>query len=100
MTKIANLVETTWLTRYTWPTEITYNQGLERFGHKFINNLIEEEYGIKSKPDYSGKPQTKYIIERIHKVFCNLVHTYYIQETYIDDSNQWVGILDETYISV
>ena len=33
---IANLVETKWLVRYPWPEEITYDQGGEFLGHKFI----------------------------------------------------------------
>ena len=73
---------------------------MENFGHKFRNNLIEEEYSIKAKSDYSGNPQIKYIIERIHQVFGNLEHTYNLHETYIDDSNQWMGILAETNIFV
>ena len=46
-----DLVETTWLVWYPWPVEITYDKGGEFFGHKFKNSLIEEEYGIKTKPD-------------------------------------------------
>ena len=38
---IANLVETTWLIRYPWPVEITYEQGGKFLGHKFKNILIE-----------------------------------------------------------
>ena len=30
-----NLVETTWLTRYPRPMEITYYQGSEFIGHEF-----------------------------------------------------------------
>ena len=38
---IANLVETMWLTRYTIPTEIRYDQGSEFIGHEFRKYLIE-----------------------------------------------------------
>ena len=38
---IANLVETTWLSRYPRPIEITYNQGSEFIGREFIKYLIE-----------------------------------------------------------
>ena len=37
---IANLVELTRVVRYTWPVEITYEQGGESLGHKFKNSLI------------------------------------------------------------
>ena len=32
--QIANLVETTWLTRYARPSEITYEEGSELIGHE------------------------------------------------------------------
>ena len=38
---IVNLVETTWLVRYPWPVEITYDQGVEFLGHEFKNSLIK-----------------------------------------------------------
>ena len=38
---IANLVETTWLSRYPRPIEITYDQVKEFVGHEFIKALIE-----------------------------------------------------------
>ena len=38
---ITNLVETTWLTRYSIPREITYDKGFEFIGHEFIKPLIE-----------------------------------------------------------
>ena len=41
VTSIANLVETTWLSRYPRPIEITHDQGKEFIGHKFIKSLIE-----------------------------------------------------------
>ena len=45
---IPNLVEITWLSRYTypWPLEITYERGYELLGREFKNTLIKEEYGI------------------------------------------------------
>ena len=46
---IENLVEKTWLCRYPRPTIITYNGRNELLGHAFKNDIIEREYGIKSK---------------------------------------------------
>ena len=40
--KISNLLETTWLTRYSRPMEITDDQGSEFIGHEFRKCLIEE----------------------------------------------------------
>ena len=38
---LANLIETTWLVRYPWPVEITYNQGGEFLGNEFQKILIK-----------------------------------------------------------
>ena len=40
--KIANLVETTWMVRYPWLVEITYDQGVSFLCHNFKNSLIEK----------------------------------------------------------
>ena len=93
---IVNLVETTWLVRYPWPVEITYDRGGEFLGHEFKNSLIENEYGIKTKPTSPGNQQENAIVERIHKVLGNRVRTYNLQETYVDDADQWIGILSAT----
>ena len=43
---ITNLVETTWMSRYPIPIEITYDQGNGFIGHEFRKSLIEIEYLI------------------------------------------------------
>ena len=40
------------------------------------------------------------ILERIHSVLGNLVHTYYIKETYSDKDNLWMGILAAAYFQI
>ena len=47
--EITNLVETTWLYRYPWPSEITYDRGSEFLGHEFKNTLSEGESSIIAK---------------------------------------------------
>ena len=61
---IVNLVETTWLTRLHIPTEIMYDQGSEFIGQEFRKSLIEDEYGITSKPSTSGNPMSNAILEQ------------------------------------
>ena len=97
---ITNLVETTWLVRYPWPVEITYDQGGELLTHKFRNIFIENEYGIKTKPASLGNPQENATIERLHQLLGNLVSTYNLQETYVDDADPWMGILAESAFEV
>ena len=71
-----------WLSRYpTIPIEITYYQGKEFIGHEFRKSLIEDEYRITSKPSTSRNPMSNAILERIHQVLGNLVHTFNLQQT-------------------
>ena len=84
VTTSANLVETTWLTRYTWPIEITFDQGAEFIGRQFKNSLLENGNGLKENPDSSGNPQMNTIIEIMYQVLGNLIWTYNLQETYVN----------------
>ena len=59
----------------------------------FKNSLVEQEYGIKTKHASSGNLQVNVTIERMHQVLGNLVRSYILQETYIDYSDPWMGIL-------
>ena len=90
---IADLVENTCLSRYPRPIEITYNQGSEFIGHEFRKSLIEIEYGITAKPSSLGYPMSNSLLEQIHQVLGNLVWTFNIQQTYIDEKVPWRGIL-------
>ena len=99
-TTIANLVETTWLVLYPRPAEIMYGRGGEFIGHKFKSILIEQVYGIKNKPVFPGNPQENITIEIIHPVLGNLLRTYNIQETYVDDADPWMGILAEAAFAI
>ena len=47
---IKTLVKTMCLAWYPCPVEITYDQGGEFLGHEFKDSMIENEYGIKTKP--------------------------------------------------
>ena len=55
--------------------------------------MIEQENGINTKPASSGNPCANATIEQIHQVLGNLVITYNLQETHVDDSDPWMGIL-------
>ena len=92
--QFANLVETTWLSRYPQPIEITYDQGKEFIGHEFRKFLIEMECGITSKTSNSVNPMSNAVLERIHQVLGNLVWTFNIStQTYVDKNDPCTGIL-------
>ena len=90
---IANLVETMWLYRYSIPMEITYDQGSEFIGDKYRKYLIEEEYGITSKPSTLVNNLSNVILECTYRVLGNLVRTFNISQTYVDKNYPWTDIL-------
>ena len=77
---IANLVQTMWLSRYPWPSEITYARRSEFIGYEFKNNLIEDEYGVLAKSATAGNPQANYIIKIIHQVMANLIRIFDLEK--------------------
>ena len=93
---IANILEQVWLAQYPWPTLITYDKGNEFMGHEF-HRMVKKDYGIRSRPITIQNPQANSIIEHVHQVVSNMVHTYELEEnTYIDEDNPWAGILAAT----
>ena len=55
--------------------------------------MIENEYGIKAKPASPGNPQANVIVERIHQVLGDILCTFNLQEIYLDEADQWMGII-------
>ena len=47
---IVNLVETTWLLKYSQPVKMTYDRGGGFLGKIFKSRFVEQEYVIKIKP--------------------------------------------------
>ena len=97
---IANLVETTQLTRYSRPIELKYDRGSEFIGHEFRKTLIEDENGITDEPITLGNNTYNAMLERIQQVLGNLVRNFNIIETYVDKDNPWLGILDATAFTI
>jgi len=96
---IANIVEMTWLSRYPWPTLITYDRGSEFIGHEF-RNMIKNDYGIKCKPITVRNPQANAIVERVHQVIGNMIRTFELENNYLDENDPWGGILSATAFAV
>ena len=86
--------------RYPWPLEIIYDRGGEFLGHKFKYSLIEDKYGTKNKPASPGNPQVNKTMERIYHLLGNVVRTYILQETCVDDADPFMGILDTAVFAV
>eukprot|EP00957_Ditylum_brightwellii_P191787 14600175-Ditylum_brightwellii.AAC.1 len=53
---IANVVETTWLTRYSYPTQVVLDRGKEFMAA--FSEMILRDYGVKKRPITVRNPQT------------------------------------------
>ena len=80
--------------------EITYDHGSEFIGHEFRKSLNEMEYGIFSKPSTLVNLVSNAILEQIRQVLGNLVRNFNVQQTYIEENDSWMGILDEPAFAI
>ena len=96
---VANIVEQEWLSRYPWPTQITFDRGSEFIGQDF-QKMIKDDYGVKAKPITVRNPQANAIVERVHQVIGNIIRTFELESNYLDDDNPWKGILSATAFAV
>lgn len=96
---VANIAEQEWLSRYPWPTQITFDRGSEFIGHDF-QDMIRNDYGIKAKPITVRNPQANAIVERIHQVIGNIIRTFELQTNYLDEEDPWKGILSAAAFAV
>jgi len=91
---VANIVEQTWLTRYPWPTQVTFDRGKEFMGD--FARMVREDYGVKTKPTTTRNPQANSIIERIHQTIGNMIRTHQVGSTEVNEDDPWSGILAAT----
>eukprot|EP00957_Ditylum_brightwellii_P064400 4887954-Ditylum_brightwellii.AAC.1 len=68
---IANVVETTWLTRYPYPTQVVLDRGKEFMAD--FSEMILKDYGLKKRPITVRNHQANSIIERIHQTTGNMI---------------------------
>ena len=96
---IANVLEMAWLSRYPWPTQITFDRGSEFKGE--VIQLLSTDYGIKPKPISVRNPQANAIIERIHQTIGNMIRTFELYDSDdLDDEDPWSGILTAVMAAV
>ena len=92
---IANIVEQQWLTRYPWPSKLTYDQGTKFMGE--FAAMITKDYGIKCRGATTRNPQANAIIERVHQTIGNMIRTFQVQDDdELDEEDPWAGILAAT----
>jgi transposase InsO family protein len=96
---LANIAEQQLFSRYPWPTQVTFNRGSEFIGKDF-KKMIKEDYGVKAKPITVRNPQANAIVERVHQVIGNIIRTFELESTYLDETDLRKGILSATAFAV
>ena len=87
---VAEKVQQVWLTRYPRPTKMTYDKGTEFMGD--FAQMIQDDYGITKRPITKRNPQANAIIERIHQTIGNMIRTFEITETDVDENDPWINV--------
>jgi hypothetical protein len=62
--------------------------------------MIKEDSGVKAKPITVRNPQANAIVERVHQVIGKIIHTFELENNYLDDNDPWKGILSATAFAV
>jgi hypothetical protein len=62
--------------------------------------MLKNDYGIKRKPITVRNQQANAIVERVHKVIGNIIHTFDLQDNYLDEDDPWKGILSANAFTV
>eukprot|EP00957_Ditylum_brightwellii_P175855 13390981-Ditylum_brightwellii.AAC.1 len=58
-----------------------------------FTKMIASDYGVKEKPITVRNPQANSIIERIHQTMGNMIRSFEVQDTNINEKDPWTGIL-------
>ena len=69
---IVNYLETHWLTRYPWPTEIVLDRGTEFKAE--VEATIKDEYGVNKKLITTRDPQANAMVERCHQTLGSMIN--------------------------
>eukprot|EP00957_Ditylum_brightwellii_P185990 14160104-Ditylum_brightwellii.AAC.1 len=58
-----------------------------------FTEMIASDYGVKEKPTTARNPQANSVIERIHHIIGNMIRSFELHDTNIDEKDPWTGIL-------
>eukprot|EP00957_Ditylum_brightwellii_P005655 431365-Ditylum_brightwellii.AAC.1 len=58
-----------------------------------FTEMIASDNGAKKKPIKARNPQANSDIERIHQTIGNMIRSFEVHDTIIDEKNPWTGIL-------
>eukprot|EP00957_Ditylum_brightwellii_P142319 10842978-Ditylum_brightwellii.AAC.1 len=58
-----------------------------------LTEMIANNYVVKKKPITARNPQANSIIERIHQTIGNMIRSFEVHDTTIDEKDPWTEIL-------
>eukprot|EP00957_Ditylum_brightwellii_P201792 15327285-Ditylum_brightwellii.AAC.2 len=87
---VSNVAETTWLTRYSYPTQVVLDKGTD-FVAKFTE-IIVSDYVANKKPITAKSPQANNIIERIHQTIGNMIRSFEVHNASIYEKDPWAPV--------
>eukprot|EP00957_Ditylum_brightwellii_P136450 10406351-Ditylum_brightwellii.AAC.1 len=89
--RVSSVMETTWLTRYPYTTQVMLDRGTEVMAE--FTEMIATDYGVKKKPITARNPQSNSIIERVHQTIGNMIRPFEVFGATTDEKDPWTGIL-------
>ncbi len=97
--EVSNHVEQTWLSRYPWPSYITFDGGPE-FKKEFGDLLRTDYPSIKPKPSSKRNPQANAILERVHGTVGNMIRTFELDAIELDEDDPFGGLISAVGFAV
>ena len=88
---VINVFETTWLTRYPFPSDVVMDRGVEFMGE--FRMALRQEYGARCKIITTRNPQANSMVERAHKTITSMIRTQGIQSREDLEGGAWQGVL-------
>jgi hypothetical protein len=82
--------DNTWLCRYPRPQLIGFDGGPE---FKKVFAQMVHNCGMTPKKTTKWNPQSNGVVERVHQVLGDMLRTFELEETTINDADPWTGFL-------
>jgi hypothetical protein len=62
--------------------------------------MVQKDYGIKTKPTTTRNPQANSVIERVHQTIGNMIRTFQMGSSEINEDDPWSGVLAATMFAI
>ena len=82
--RISQIINSSWLSRYPRPREVVYDNGSE---FKLYFKALCDSYGLRHKPTTAKNPQANAINERIHGVIGNMLRKSGLDGSDLDEND-------------